>query len=148
LSITPTSSQKAIFQGALERHFDMRTVIHSNKAPKAVGPYSQAINANNLIFTSGQLPIDPDSGSLFKGGIIEQTKQVMENLKLILVTAGTDFSKVVKTTIYLKNIDDFSKVNEVYGRYFSDAPPARSTFQVAGLPLGAMIEIDMIAMVE
>lgn len=124
----------------------MRRVIHTEKAPKAVGPYSQAISTGNLLFTAGQVAIDPRTGKLVEGGIKEQTRQVMENLKAILAEARTDFSKVVKTTVFLQDIKNFADFNQVYGEYFPSEPPARSTFQVGALPLGALVEIEMIAL--
>jgi 2-iminobutanoate/2-iminopropanoate deaminase len=125
----------------------MRKVIHTDKAPKAVGPYSQAVRAGNFVFTSGQIALDPSTGKLVKGGIKEQARQVMENLKAVLKEADTGFSSVVKTTVFLKDLNDFMHFNEVYAEYFPSEQPARSTFQVAGLPLGAMIEIEMTALV-
>jgi len=124
----------------------MRKMIHTEKAPKAVGPYSQAISTGNLLFTAGQVAIDPRTGKLVEGGIKEQTRQVMENLKAILTEARTDFSKVVKTTVFLQDIKMFVDFNQVYGEYFPSEPPARSTFQVVALPLGAMVEIEMIVL--
>ena len=124
----------------------MRKVIYSEKAPKAVGPYSQAISTGNLLFTAGQVAIDPRTGKLVEGGIKEQTRQVMENLKAILAEAAADFSKVVKTTVFLQDIKNFADFNQVYGEYFPSEPPARSTFQVGALPLGAMVEIEMIVL--
>ncbi len=126
----------------------MRKVIHSAKAPGAVGPYSQAIQTENLVFTAGQIALDPSTGKLVEGGIAEQTRQVMENLRAVLEAAGTDFSKVVKSTVFLSDINNFSQMNEVYTEYFAVEPPARSAFQVAALPLGAMVEIEMVALVE
>ena len=125
----------------------MRKVIHTEKAPKAVGPYSQAISTGNFLFTAGQVAIDPRTGKLVEGGIKEQTRQVMENLKAILAEAAADFSKVVKTTVFLQDIKNFADFNQVYGEYFPSEPPARSTFQVGALPLGAMVEIEMIVLV-
>ena len=125
----------------------MRKVIYTEKAPKAVGPYSQAISTGNLLFTAGQVAIDPRTGKLVEGGIKEQTRQVMENLKAILAEAAADFSKVVKTTVFLQDIKTFVDFNQVYGEYFPSEPPARSTFQVGALPLGAMVEIEMIVLV-
>ena len=125
----------------------MRKVIHTEKAPKAVGPYSQAISTGNLLFTAGQVAIDPRTGKLVEGGIKEQTRQVMENLKAVLAEAAADFSKVVKTTVFLQDIKMFVDFNQVYGEYFPSEPPARSTFQVGALPLGAMVEIEMIVLV-
>jgi 2-iminobutanoate/2-iminopropanoate deaminase len=126
----------------------MKKVIHTDKAPKAVGPYSQAIRAGGFLFTSGQIPMDPASGKLVQGGIKEQARQVMQNLKAVLEAGGADFSKVVKSTVFLDDLKNFGQFNEVYAEYFSGDRPARSTFQVAGLPLGAGIEIEMIALVE
>lgn len=123
--------------------------IYTEKAPKVVGPYSQAICAANFVFTAGQLPIDPVSGKMVEGGIRAQATQVMENLGSVLAAADSDFSKVVKSTVYLSDINNFSEFNQVYGEYFSsERPPARSTVQVAALPLGALLEIEMIAVVE
>ena len=124
----------------------MRKVIHSAKAPKALGPYSQGIQTENFVFTAGQIPIDPATGKFAKGGIKEQARQVMENLRAVLEAAETDFSKVVKATVFLDDINNFVPFNEVYGEYFSSEPPARSAFQVAALPMGAMIEVEMIAL--
>ncbi len=125
----------------------MRKVIYTEKAPKAVGPYSQAISTGNFLFTAGQVAIDPRTGKLVEGGIKEQTRQVMENLKAILAEAAAGFSKVVKTTVFLQDIKTFVDFNQVYGEYFPSEPPARSTFQVGALPLGAMVEIEMIVLV-
>ena len=124
----------------------MRKIIHTEKAPKAVGPYSQAISTGNLLFTAGQVAIDPATGKLVEGGIQEQTRQVLENLKAILTAARTDFSKVVKSTVFLQEIKHFADFNQVYAEYFPSEPPARSTLQVGALPLGAMVEIEMIAL--
>jgi 2-iminobutanoate/2-iminopropanoate deaminase len=126
----------------------MKKVIHTEQAPKAVGPYSQAVRAGNFLFTSGQIPLDPASGKLVEGGIQEQARQVMQNLKAVLEAGGADFSKVVKSTVFLDDLKNFVQFNEIYGEYFPLDRPARSTFQVAGLPLGAKIEIEMIALVE
>jgi 2-iminobutanoate/2-iminopropanoate deaminase len=127
-----------------------RTVIHSNDAPKAIGPYSQAIGvpAGRMIFCSGQIPLDPKSGEMVGAGDVKaQAQRVMENLGAVLKAGGADFSNVVKTTIYLVDLADFGTVNEIYGRFFTDAPPARATIQIAGLPKGALVEIDAIAVV-
>jgi 2-iminobutanoate/2-iminopropanoate deaminase len=126
----------------------MRKRIHSEKAPKAVGPYSQAIQTGNLLFTSGQVPIDPATGKLVEGGIREQARQVMENLRAVLEAGGTGFSRIIKATVFLEDINNFAAFNEVYAEYFSADPPARSAFQVGALPLGAMVEIEMVALVE
>ncbi|GAA7431434.1 RidA family protein [Helicobacter pylori] len=123
----------------------MKEVIHSTLAPKAIGPYSQAIATNDLVFVSGQLGIDASSGE-FKGtDIHSQTTQSMENIKAILKEAGLGMDSVVKTTILLKSLDDFSVVNEIYGSYFKEPYPARATFQVAKLPKDALVEIEAIA---
>ena len=126
----------------------MRSVIRSEKVPKPIGPYSQGINTGNLVFTSSQVPIDPATGKLVKGGIKEQTRRVMDNLTALLESAGIGFENVVKATVFLEDINSFGQVNEVYSEYFLSDPPARSAFQVAGLPLGAMVEIEMVALVE
>lgn len=123
----------------------MKSAISTTEAPKAVGPYSQGVSFEKLIFTSGQIGLDPRTGKLVPGGIIEQTRQVMQNVTAILTAAGSDLRNVIKTTIFLTDIKDFPKVNEIYAEHFPDTLPARSTFQVAALPLDAMIEIEMIA---
>lgn len=124
----------------------MKDVIATPKSPKTIGPYSQAIKGNGFVFVSGQLPIDPDSGQLFKGDLAVQTEMVLENLKAILEAAGSSLAKTVKVTIYLKDMNDFAKVNEVYGRFFPFAPPARATVEVSRLPKDASVEIDLIAL--
>jgi 2-iminobutanoate/2-iminopropanoate deaminase len=123
-----------------------RQVIATNQAPAAVGPYSQAIRAGNLVFTAGQIGIDPASGKL-ADGLENQVNQALANLRAILQAAGSSLDQVVKTTIFLANMDDFAQVNAIYGRAFTVAPPARSTVQAAGLPLGALVEIEVIALV-
>jgi len=123
-----------------------KTVISTTKAPAAIGPYSQAIKANGFVFTSGQVPIVPESGKIETNDIEGQAKQVMINLEEVLKAAGSDFSKVVKATIYLKNLDHFGKVNEIYGACFTSEPPARACFQVAKLPLDCLVEIEMVAL--
>jgi 2-iminobutanoate/2-iminopropanoate deaminase len=123
----------------------MKRVIESTNAPKAAGPYSPAIYAGPFIFLSGQVPLDPKSGQLVSGDITQQTHQVMKNLGALLQEAEASFENVVKTTIFLTNMDDYAAVNAVYAEYFSSAPPARSTVQVAALALKAQVEIDMIA---
>lgn len=124
-----------------------RKVLHSEAAPKAIGPYSQAVqvDAGKMTFLSGQVPLDPATGNMVEGDIAAQTTRVMENLKAVLAAGGLDFSHVVRCTIFLTNLADFARVNEVYGRYFTAAPPARATVQVAALPKGAQVEIDAIA---
>ncbi|GAA7422133.1 RidA family protein [Helicobacter pylori] len=123
----------------------MKEVIHSTLAPKAIGPYSQAIATNDLVFVSGQLGIDASSGEFKGADIHSQTTQSMENIKAILKEAGLGMDSVVKTTILLKSLDDFSVVNEIYGSYFKESYPARATFQVAKLPKDALVEIEAIA---
>jgi 2-iminobutanoate/2-iminopropanoate deaminase len=122
-----------------------KQIVHSTKAPPAVGPYSQAIRTGNLVFTSGQIPLDPATGQLVPGTIEDQTHRVMTNLGAVLAAAGTSLENAVKTTIFLTNLSDFAKVNAVYASYFTAEPPARSTVQVAGLPLGASVEIEIVA---
>jgi 2-iminobutanoate/2-iminopropanoate deaminase len=129
----------------------MRQKISTDSAPKAIGPYSQAILVQGgaegrMIFCSGQIPLDPASGEMVGAGDVRaQARQVMQNLQAVLAAAGVSFAQVVKTTIYLADLADFAPVNEIYGGYFQDAPPARATVQVAGLPRGALVEIDAIA---
>ncbi len=125
-----------------------KDVVSTDKAPKAIGPYSQAIKIGGLVYTSGQIAIDPKTNQFLDKGIEEQTRQVLDNLKAVLVASGSSLDDVVKTTIYLTNIDDFSKVNEIYATYFSLNKPARSTVCVAKLPKGAKIEIDAIAQIS
>ena len=117
-------------------------------APKAIGPYSQGVIANGFLFTAGQVALDPDKGELVPGGITEQTTRALENLRAILKQAGSDFSQVVKTTVFLVDMADFSSMNEIYGRAFGQHRPARSTVAVAALPRGARVEIEVIAMVN
>lgn len=123
-----------------------REVISTPNAPKAIGPYSQAIKANGFLFISGQVCFDPATGNLISGGIQEQTEQVIKNLSAILQAAGSGLEKVVKTTVYLKNMSEFAQMNEVYGKFFPSAPPARSTVEVARLPKDVAVEIDVIAL--
>lgn len=124
-----------------------RAIIHTDNAPKAIGPYAQAIKVGNFVYTAGQIPIDPKTGNFVEGGIAAQTRQVLENLKAVLVAAGSSLDQVVKATVYLKNIGDFAAMNEVYGEYLGAATPARSTVAVAELPRGALVEIDLMALV-
>ncbi|MCC7532208.1 MAG: RidA family protein [Candidatus Melainabacteria bacterium] len=120
-------------------------VIATESAPKAIGPYSQAIASTGMVFVSGQIPIDPVTGNLVEGPIADQTKRVMTNLAAILEAAGSSLSQVVKTTVYLKDMGDFAEMNEVYGSHFPDHKPARATVQVAKLPRDVGVEIDCIA---
>ena len=119
--------------------------IHTNNAPAAIGPYSQAIEVNGFIFASGQIPIDPSTGNFVEGGIKEQTKQAITNAKNILKEAGTDLAHVVKTTVYLANMADFAAMNEVYATFFQQPFPARSAVAVKDLPKGALVEVEFLA---
>ena len=125
-----------------------KKVIQTDKAPKALGPYSQAIQAGNLLFLSGQIAIDPATGELVTGDIADKTRRVMENIKAVLESQGLSMEDVVKATVFLKNINDFGRFNEVYATYFRSAPPARSTVEVSRMAKDADIEIEMIAMVR
>lgn len=122
-----------------------REVIRSENAPKAIGPYEQALKLDGWVFTSGQIPLDPQSGAMVDGGIGAQTRQVLENLRRVLEAAGTSMNRVVKATVYMTNLADFQKMNEVYAEYFHQDKPVRSTVGVASLPRGALVEIDLIA---
>jgi 2-iminobutanoate/2-iminopropanoate deaminase len=133
----------------------MKKIVSTDKAPKAIGPYSQAViddmsrpGSRQLVFLSGQIPLDPSSGQVVQGDIAAQTERVLQNIKAVLEAAGASFDSVLKTTVYLKDMDDFSKMNEVYGRYFKQNPPARTTIQAAKLPRDVMVEIDAIAAVD
>lgn len=124
----------------------MREVIATNAGPKAIGPYSQAIKANGLVFLSGQIAFDPATQQLIDGDVSAQTERVLQNLSAILQAAGSSLAQVVKTTVFLKNMSDFAAMNEVYGRHFTQAPPARSTVEAARLPKDVLVEIDVIAL--
>jgi 2-iminobutanoate/2-iminopropanoate deaminase len=124
-----------------------KQIVSAASAPKAIGPYEQAIKVGDFIYASGQIPLDPTTGNLVENNIAIQTRQVMENLKAVITAAGSSLERVVKTTVFLKNISDFAAMNEVYGEYLSDAKPARSTVAVADLPRGALVEIDLIAII-
>jgi 2-iminobutanoate/2-iminopropanoate deaminase len=123
-----------------------KKAVLTEKAPKPIGPYSQAIKAGGLMFCSGQIPLDPNTGQLVAAGVEGQTKQVLENLKAVLEEGGASLKSVVKTTIFLKSMNDFPKVNEIYAGYFGDTPPARSTIEVARLPKDVLVEIEAIAL--
>jgi len=123
----------------------MKQIVSTANAPKAIGPYSQAVVRGGQVFLSGQIPLDPATGQLVGGGIEEQTARVLENVKAVLEAAGASLDAVVKTTVFLKDMADFPKMNEVYARYFVENPPARSTVQAAKLPRDVMVEIDAIA---
>lgn len=126
----------------------MRQVIATESGPKAIGPYSQAIKANGLVFLSGQIPLDPATQQLIEGNVAAQTERVLQNIMGILGAAGTSLTRVVKTTVFLKSMNDFAAMNEVYGRHFSAEPPARSTVEVARLPKDVLVEIDVIALAD
>lgn len=123
----------------------IKEVLHSDLAPKAVGPYSQAVAANNMIFTSGQIPINPQTGKVEATTIEEQTEQVMKNLHYVLAQGGVAFDRVIKTTCFLADMNDFAAFNSVYSKYFPENPPARSCVQVAKLPLDVKVEVEVIA---
>ncbi|MFQ5901173.1 MAG: RidA family protein [Thermodesulfobacteriota bacterium] len=125
-----------------------RIVIRTDKAPTAIGPYEQGIRVENLIFTSGQIPVDPVTQGIVLGDIKEQTKRVIENIRAVLETGGASLETVVKTTVYLKNISDFNEMNEVYERYFKENKPARSCVEVSALPKGVGIEMEAIGVAE
>ena len=123
----------------------MKKIISTNEAPAAIGPYSQAVRSGSLVFCSGQIPLDPKSGEIVAGDITAQTRRVMDNIAGLLRAEGLSFDDIVKTTIFLTNLGDFQTVNQIYGSYFKNDPPARSTVQVAALPRGANVEIEVIA---
>jgi 2-iminobutanoate/2-iminopropanoate deaminase len=123
----------------------MKDIVTTDRGPKPIGPYSQAIKANGFLFLSGQVALDPKTGELTGNDIRQQTERVLENIKAIVEAAGSNLHHVVKTTVFLKDMSDFPAMNEVYGRYFSAAPPARSTVEVARLPKEALVEIELVA---
>jgi 2-iminobutanoate/2-iminopropanoate deaminase len=125
----------------------MKDRVQTDRAPQAIGPYSQAVKANGLVFASGQIPIDPATGQVVEGSIAEQTERVLNNLKAVLEAAGSSLERVVKTTVFLADLKDFGEMNEAYGRFFAEVPPARSTVEVSRLPRDARVEIDAIALV-
>lgn len=124
----------------------VRQIVQTGEAPQAIGPYSQAVVAGGFVFASGQIPLDPRTGEFVAGGIAEQTEQVLRNLTKVLEAAGAGLDRVVKTTVYLADMNDFAAMNEVYGRYFPENPPARSTVEAARLPRDARVEIDVVAL--
>ncbi len=124
-----------------------RLVVQTDQAPEAIGPYSQAIKAGNLVFVSGQIPINPQNGQLVEGDIQQQTNQVLINVEAVLKAAGSSLEKVVKTTVYIRNMDEFPLVNETYQKFFTGSPPARACVEVSNLPKNVAVEIDAIAMV-
>ncbi len=123
----------------------MKKIVSTTEAPAAVGPYSQAVRIGPMLFTAGQIPLDPKSGQLVSQDVGEQTRRVLDNLTAVLKAENMDFSNIVKTTVFMTNLGDFQTMNEVYASYFTDQPPARSTVQVSALPKGAQVEIDVIA---
>ncbi len=123
----------------------MKEIIATDQAPRAIGPYSQAVRAGNVIFASGQIPIDPATGEFVAGGVGEQTEQVMRNITAVLEAAGSGLNQIVKTTVFLADMNDFTAMNEVYARFFPETPPARATIQAARLPRDAKVEIEAIA---
>ncbi len=123
----------------------MKQIIATDNAPKAIGPYSQAVAWNGMVFLSGQIPLDPATGQLIEGDVVAQTERVLENIRAVLEASGSSMDKVLKTTVFLKDMGDFPKVNEVYARYFSSNAPARSTVEAARLPRDVQVEIDCIA---
>jgi 2-iminobutanoate/2-iminopropanoate deaminase len=123
----------------------MKEIISTENAPGAIGPYSQAVKTGNMVFLSGQIPIDPQTGEFVSGGVTEQTEQVLKNLSAVLEAAGTSLNNVVKTTVFLADMNDFTAMNEVYARYFNENKPARATVQAARLPRDARVEIECIA---
>ena len=126
----------------------MKKIISTSEAPGAIGPYSQAVRSGSFLFCSGQIPLDPKSGQIVPGDIASQTRRVLDNIGAVLKAEDLTFDHVVKTTIFLTNLDDFQTVNDVYGSYFKQDPPARSTIQVAALPKGANVEIEVIAIAD
>ena len=126
----------------------MKEIVATERAPRAIGPYSQAVRSGNFLFASGQIPIDPATGEFVAGGISEQTEQVMRNVSAILEAAGAGLEQVVKTTVFLADMEDFTAMNEVYGRFFGENPPARATVQAARLPRDARVEIEAIAILD
>lgn len=123
----------------------MKEIISTTKAPAAIGPYSQAVKLGNLIYTSGMIPLVPETAQIVEGGVQEQTRQVLNNLKALLESAGTSLDNVVKTTVFIKDMNDFPKINETYGEFFTSKQPARSTVEVARLPKDVLVEIEVIA---
>ena len=127
---------------------NVKEIVATERAPRAIGPYSQAVRAGNLLFASGQIPIDPATGEFVAGGVAEQTEQVMHNLSAVFEAAGANMTQVVKTTVFLADMDDFTAMNQVYGRFFGEHPPARATVQAARLPRDAKVEIEAIAVLD
>ena len=126
----------------------MKKVVETDKAPGAIGPYSQAVIANGMVFCSGQIPIDPMTGEFVEGGVVEQAEQVLKNLGEVLEAAGSGFESVIKTTVFLSSMEDFAAMNEVYAKFFDTSKPARATVEAGGLPKGALVEIECVALVS
>ena len=126
----------------------MKQIIETDRAPQAIGPYSQAVKARGFVYASGQIPIDPETGQFVAGGITEQTEQVMKNVAAVLEAAGSGLDRIVKTTVFLADMQEFAAMNEVYGKFFASDPPARATVQAAGLPRNARVEIEVVALVD
>ncbi|HEY8186751.1 MAG TPA: RidA family protein [Pyrinomonadaceae bacterium] len=135
-----------VYAAKKEAIITVKEIIQTAHAPEAIGPYSQAIKTNGLVFASGQIPTDPQTGQFVAGGIAEQTEQVLKNLAAVLEAAGSDLNRVVKTTVFLLDMQEFAAMNEVYGKFFKDGPPARATVQAARLPRDARVEIEAIAL--
>ena len=125
-----------------------KNVIHTDKAPKAIGPYSQAIRTDSMVYTAGQIGLDPATGELIGSTVEEQTRQALANLRNVLEAAGSSMDQVVKTTVFLKDMNDFAKMNPIYAEFFGENPPARSTIAVAGLPKGGLVEIEVVALID
>ena len=125
-----------------------RDIVHTDKAPKAIGPYSQAIATDTMVYTAGQVGIDPTTGELISSNLEEQTRQVLKNVRSVLEAAGSSLSNVLKTTVFLQDMNDFAKMNAIYAEFFGENPPARSTVAVAGLPKGALVEIEAVALIS
>ncbi len=134
-----------MFCNEYENSKPMKKIIHTSKAPQAIGPYSQAVEVNGMLFISGQLGVDPETGRFVTGGIREQTLQVLKNIETILMSGGYTREDVVKSTVYLKDMNDFREMNEAYASFYEEKPPARAAFEVARLPLDALVEIETIA---
>jgi 2-iminobutanoate/2-iminopropanoate deaminase len=132
----------------MKRRIIMKEIISTVKAPAAIGPYSQAIKLGNMIYTSGMIPLVPETMQIVEGGVQQQTKQVLENLKALLESAGTGLGNVIKTTVFIKDMNEFPKINEIYAEYFSSKQPARSCVEVARLPKDVLVEIEVIAYIE
>jgi len=129
-----------------EAFVTVKEIIQTDRAPHAIGPYSQAVKTNGLVFASGQIPTDPETGQFVAGGIAEQTEQVLKNLAAVLEAAGSGLNRVVKTTVFLLDMNEFGAMNEVYGKFFQNEPPARATVEAARLPRDARVEIEAIAL--